>query len=84
MGVKIVDAAETYRLIADDRGRYAVIEARCRNVYSLDAHHARHAPDTPEGMAQVVDEDGWCDERHARRCFDEAVNGERIYSQIIW
>ncbi|MBI2236033.1 MAG: hypothetical protein HYU60_03605 [Magnetospirillum sp.] len=85
MAVQVVDYQETYKLICDDcRRRWAVVEERCGKVYSLDAHHARHAPNTPEGMEEVVEPDGWCDEMAARRCFEEAVKGERYYSQILW
>ena len=52
--IKIVTEKETYRVITDGRGRYAVIEARAGHVYSLDPRHSVHAEDTPEGMAQVV------------------------------
>ncbi|MGE5503571.1 MAG: hypothetical protein ACM31L_04025 [Actinomycetota bacterium] len=85
MGVRIIDSAETYRLVCDDTGcRWAVVEARCRHVYSLDPHHSRSAPDCAEGIEQVIGPNGWRDESTARREFADAVDGERYYSQVIW
>lgn len=84
MAIQVLDYKETYRLITDGQGRYAVIEARCNRVYSLHGHHRREGPDTEEGMACVVGPDGWCDERCARRCFDGAVKGELYLKQMLW
>lgn len=84
MSIRVVDYQESYRLITDESGHWAVVEARCGHVYSLHGHHRREAPDCEEGMACVVGHDGWRDERAARCCFEQAVKGERDYRQIIW
>lgn len=82
--VQVVDKQETYRLISDGHGRYAVVEVRCGQVFSLDAHHSRKAADCDDGMLAVVGRDGWFDEAAARRCFDEAVRNGRHLSRVIW
>lgn len=84
MGIRIVDAKETYRLITDCAGHYAVVEARCGHVYSLHGNHRRGAPDGEEGMARVVGWDGWFPEDQARACFDGAAQGEDYWRQCIW
>lgn len=84
MGIRIIDSDETYRLITDGGGRYAVVEARCGHVYSLDCHHAHQAPDGEEGMREVVGEHGWNDYPAARDCFRKAVTGERYYKEHLW
>lgn len=84
MGIRIVEAKESYRLITDCVGRYAVVEARCGHVYSLHGHHRREAPDGEEGMARVVGCDGWFPEEQARACFDNAAGGEDYWRQRIW
>lgn len=84
MGIRIVDSKETYRLITDCVGHYAVVEARCGHVYSLHGHHRREAPDGEDGMARVVGCDGWFPEEEARACFDSAAGGEDYWRQKIW
>jgi hypothetical protein len=84
MAIKILDKKESYRLLTDERGHYAVVEVRCGHVYSLHGHHRREAPDSEEGMARVIGSDGWFDEERARCCFNSAAGGETYYSQKIW
>lgn len=84
MAIRTVDYKETYRLITDEHDHYAVVEVRCGHVYSLHGHHRREAPDSEEGMAQVVGDDGWFDEEAARSCFESAAGGEDYYRQRIW
>lgn len=84
MAIQVLDHKETYRLITDQHGHYAVVEARCNRVYSLHGHHRREGPDTEEGMACVVGGDGWSDEKSARCCFDRAVKGELYLKQTLW
>ncbi|HSV28535.1 MAG TPA: hypothetical protein VLL76_03225 [Candidatus Omnitrophota bacterium] len=81
----IVAEVRPYRLIEDDYGRCAVVEARCGHVYCLHCDHPRHcAPDTPAGMVEVVGDHGWTDQDHAAALFRELVDREERYSQIIW
>lgn len=82
--IRVLDYKETYRLITDEAGKYSVVEVRCSHVYSLCGHPRREGPDNEAGMADVVGEDGWCDEETARRCFDAAVKGERYLKQVLW
>lgn len=84
MPIRVLDYQESYRLITDGHGRYAVVEARNGHVYSLHGCHRREAPDGDEGMAKVVGQDGWFEECAARRCFDLAVKGEDHFRQMLW
>lgn len=84
MGTVVVEEARPYRLICDDGGRYAVIEARCGHVYCLDCDHPRHrAPDTPEGMASVMGH-VWMDQANATALYRRMVDGEEHYSEMLW
>lgn len=83
MAVHIVEESEPYRLIRDDQGRFAVIEARAGHVYSLHAEHRTGADDTPQGMESVVG-DGWRDEAAARRRYSAMCRREEGYGRIIW
>ncbi len=74
----------TCRLICDGRGRYAVIEARAGHVYSLDARHSLEAPDTPEGMAEVVGPQGWMSRDDAGRLFRSVVRNGSHLAETIW
>ena len=80
----ILREEESYRLISDGSGRYAVIEARAGHVYSLHPMHRAECPDCPEGMLQVAGPDGWSDEPTARGRFEQMVRGERRYAERIW
>lgn len=84
MAIQIVDYKETYRLISDGQGHYAVVEARCGHVYSLHGNHRRMALDSDAGMALVVGRDGWFHEQEARECLEAAARGEDYYRQRIW
>lgn len=84
MAIHTVAENAPYRLVRDDDGRYAVIEARSGKVYSLHGRDRRHADDSPEGIAAVVGDDGWRDERRARTRFEAMCRGEERYSRIIW
>ena len=74
----------TCRLIGDGRGRYAVIEARAGHVYSLDPQHSVEAPDTPDGMAQVVGPRGWTSRDEAARLFRTIVKDGKHLAETIW
>ena len=82
--IQIVTEKETYRIIGDGRGRFAVVEARAERVYSLDPQHTLEAEDTPEGMAQVVGPRGWRSRDEAARLFKHMVNGERHLAETLW
>lgn len=84
MAIQVLDYKESYRLITDGKGHYAVVEARCGHVYSLHGHDRREAPDSEEGMVRVVGGDGWFEEEAARSCFERAVGGEDYYREHIW
>ena len=83
-GIQTVLEHATCRLIHDGRGRYAVIEARAGHVYSLDAQHTLEAPDTPEGMAQVVGPHGWLSREEAARRFRAICRDGRHLAETIW
>jgi hypothetical protein len=81
---EIVQETRPYRLIRDEDGRCAVIEARAGHVYSLESTHPRReAVDTPQGMATVVG-NGWQDDVRALALFQLMVDNEERYSQILW
>lgn len=83
--IDIVDQHETFRLIREHAtGRHAVIEARAGKVYSLHGRDRHAQPDTEEGMARLVEPDGWRDEAQARAVFDEVVRGGEDLSKEIW
>lgn len=82
--ITVVREAENYRLIRDDRDRYAVVEVRSGRVYSLDVRNRAEADDTPAGMIAVVGPNGWGPEAAARRRFRSAVRQERRLSEVIW
>lgn len=84
MAIEIVERADSFRLISDGRGRFAVVEARAGHVYSVHGHHRREAEDCERGMIEVVGEDGWFDEAAARRCLEEASKGGDAYARMIW
>jgi|GEM_PF-1550538 hypothetical protein len=83
MRIHIVEVKESYRLITDEDGRYAVVEARCGHVYSLHGNQRRMALDSDAGMALVVGKDGWFGEPQARACLEAAARGEDYYRQHI-
>jgi len=82
--VKVLDEQESWRLITDGTGRFAVIEARAGFVYSLDPHHAAEAKDGPAGMAAVVGPRGWKSRDDAQRLFDHMVRGEQELAERLW
>jgi hypothetical protein len=83
MAITIVLEEEPYRLITDGNKHYAVIEARDGLVYSLRSHDRHEAPDTAEGMAEVVG-DGWCKPGMAMECYHYMIRHEVRYSQTLW
>jgi hypothetical protein len=83
MAVTIVLEEEPYRLITDGDEHYAVIEARDGLVYSLHSHDRQEAPDTAEGMAEVMG-DGWCKPAMAMECYHYMIRHEVRYSQTLW
>ncbi|CAA7625528.1 hypothetical protein [Magnetospirillum sp. UT-4] len=84
MSIRVLDTRETYRLITDGAGHFAVVEVRCNHVYSLCGHARAGAPDSEQGMAEVAAASGWSSEAAARRCFDAAVRGEEYFKQMLW
>ncbi|SOD92136.1 hypothetical protein [Caenispirillum bisanense] len=83
--IAIVDQHASFRLIREAAtGRHAVVEARDGKVYSLHGRDRAAEPDTPEGMARLVEPDGWRDETQARAVFDEVVKGGDDLAREIW
>lgn len=83
MAISIIREEEPYRLISDEAGHYAVVEARAGRVYSLHGSRRNEADDSTDGMAEVVG-DGWRDEATARRRFQSMCRREDRFSQVIW
>jgi hypothetical protein len=84
MMIETLREEDCWRLVRGEDGRCAVVERRAGLVLSLHPHGRREAPDTPEGIVQVVGEDGWCslaeaEERFARMCRRERRLAERIW-----
>ena len=82
--VEVVAEKETYRIIGDGRGKFAVVEFRAGRVYSLDPQHTFEAEDTPAGMAEVVGPRGWRSRDDAAQLFKAMVGGERHLAETLW
>lgn len=83
--VDIVAEHGSFRLIRDRAsGRHAVVEARDGKVYSLSAADRGGEPDTPDGMARLVEPDGWRDEAQARAVFAEVTGSGEHLARTIW
>ncbi len=83
-GIQVIAEKESYRLIGNGRGRFAVIEARAGRVYSLDPQHSAEAEDSPAGIAAVIGPRGWRSRDDAARLFRAMVSGERHYAETLW
>ncbi len=84
MSTQVISERETYRLIGDGEGRFAVLEARAGRVYSCDPQHSAEAEDTPEGMREVISRRGWRPREDAFRLFEHMVRGERHLAETLW
>lgn len=84
MSIEIVERADSFLLISNCQGAFAVVEARNGHVYSVHGHHRREAPYSEEGMVRVVGEDGWFDEESARETLRKAQGDGETYARIIW
>ena len=82
--IEVIAEKESYRIIGDGRGKFAVVEARAGKVYSLDPQHTFEAEDTPGGMAQVVGPRGWRSRDEAAQLFKHMVSGERHLAETLW
>jgi hypothetical protein len=71
--VHIVEERPPYLLLERNR-RFAVVERRAGKLYSLHCGHRDAEPLTDAGAAHAVGDDGWCDERTARRVFEEVAS----------
>lgn len=76
--------SECWRLVRAEDGRCAVVEFRAGLVLSLRARERREAPDTPEGVARVVGDDGWTDPAEAEDRFARMCRRERRYAERLW
>jgi len=83
MRIETLREDDCWRLVRDEDGRCAVVECRAGLVLSLHAHRRREAPDTPEGIVQVVGADGWTDAAEAERCFARMCRDERRYAEDL-
>src|SRR3546814_18415241 len=75
--IRIVEQRGSHLLI-ERNGRFAVIERRGNEVLSLAPGARREAPDTPEGMAEVVGPAGWPGEGRS----EEGRDGQRGGSKV--
>ena len=82
--IDVIAEKETYRLIGDGAGRFAVVEVRAGRVYSLDPQHSAEAEDTLHGMAKVVSPRGWRSREEAARLFRAMVSGEAHLARTLW
>ena len=80
--IRVVERHAPYLLIAR-QGRFAVIERRNGKLYNL--HCGRRAPGemTDAGALDIVGKD-WCDERTARRLFDEIATRYDDLIEHLW
>ena len=84
MKIETLREAECWRLVRAEDGRCAVVEFRAGRVLSLHARKRREAPDTPDGVAQVVGEDGWSQLAEAEERFAKMCRRERRYAERLW
>ncbi|EKV32437.1 hypothetical protein C882_2516 [Caenispirillum salinarum AK4] len=83
--VEIVDQKGSFRLIRDrESGRHAIVEARDNKVYTVHPREREAEPDTPEGMARLVEPDGWQDPAEARAKFAEITREGEELAKEIW
>ena len=81
--IRIVEQKGSHLLI-ERNGRFAVIERRGNEVLGLAPGARREAPETPEGMAEVVGPAGWTGEGEARRLLQEVTSRGNELSRRIW
>lgn len=84
MTIETLREAECWRLVRGEDGRCAVVEFRGGLVLSLHAGERREAPDTLEGVARVVGEDGWTAPAEAEERFARMCRGERRLAERLW
>lgn len=83
--IDIIDTHGSFRLIRDtDSGRHAIIEERDGKVYTLHPRDRSGQPDTQEGMATLVEPDGWLDPAEAQIKFDEVTREGDDLAKEIW
>lgn len=83
MRIETLREADGWRLVRAEDGRHAVVECRGGLVLSLHPKARRQAPDSQDGMAQVVGDDGWCDAAEAENRFAKMCRRERRYAERI-
>ena len=81
--IRIVEERAPYLLIAHGKG-FAIVERRAGKLYNLHCGERDPEPLSDEGAEHAVGEDGWCDERTARRKFDEVTAGYQKMAETIW
>jgi len=74
---------DCWRLVRVADGRCAVVEFRAGVVLSLHPRSRREAADTPEGVLQVVGEDGWCTLAEAEARFEQMRRAEDRYAERL-
>lgn len=82
--IDIIERADSFLLISDGKGRFAVVESRNGHVYSIHGHDRREAPFDEEGMRHVVGDDGWFDEDSARQALRQARGDGETFARVIW
>ena len=80
--LRVVEQRAPYLLIALD-GRFAVVERRNGKLYNLHCGHRAPALMSDAGARFIVGKD-WCDERTARRLFDEVATRYADLAEHLW
>lgn len=83
MKIETLRQDDGWRLVRAEDGRHAVVECRGGLVLSLHPEARRQAPDSPDGIAQVVGDDGWCDAAEAESRFARMRRRERRYAERL-
>lgn len=83
MPITILKEDEPFRLVTDDCGHYAVLEARWGHVYPVHRHDCQGCDDTPEGMERAARFE-WSKAAQAVAEFDYACQGETRFAEILW
>lgn len=83
--MNVVCEIRPYRVVADGAGLFAILEARCGHVYSLQSdgdHHRKEARDDAAGMVDVVGRH-WTSRAAAMANFHDMLDREEHYRQVL-
>jgi hypothetical protein len=80
--IRVVERRPPYLLIVE-HGRFAVVERRNGKLYNLNCGRRAPSEITDRGALAAVGA-AWCDERTARRLFDEITARYAELAEHLW